>query len=168
MKQHAIGLVALIIILAIIAGIAALFHPTVESGMTVKQPIADVTYACDGGKTIHALYYQRTSPSQSATAGGGVGRDSVSAPPAEEAARNPGFRGSEATATPAAPGMPPTPGGSVAITLSDGRAMTLPQTISADGARYANADESFIFWSKGNGAFVMEGNATTYANCVQQ
>ncbi|MDE2078863.1 MAG: MliC family protein [Patescibacteria group bacterium] len=64
--------------------------------------------------------------------------------------------------------MPPTPGGSVAITLSDGRAMTLPQTISADGARYANADESFIFWSKGNGAFVMEGNATTYANCVQQ
>lgn len=132
MKQHAIGLVALIIILAIIAGIAAFFHPTVESGMAVKQPIADVTYVCDGGKTMHVLYYQGT------------------------------------TTPPASPGMPPTPGGSVTVTLSDGRTMTLPQTISADGARYANADESFIFWSKGDGAFVMEGNATTYANCVQQ
>jgi membrane-bound inhibitor of C-type lysozyme len=67
----------------------------------------------------------------------------------------------------ASPDMPPTPGGSVALTLSDGRSMTLPQTISADGTRYANADESFIFWSKGDGAFVMEGNAQTYVNCAQ-
>lgn len=72
------------------------------------------------------------------------------------------------SSTPAvSPGEPPQPGGSVAIILGDGRSMVLPQTISADGGRYANADESFIFWSKGNGAFVMENGTTTYANCNQ-
>ena len=46
-------------------------------------------------------------------------------------------------------GQPPVPGGSVALSFSDGRAATtLAQTISADGVRYANADESFVFWSK--------------------
>ena len=54
--------------------------------------------------------------------------------------------------------MPPVPGGSIALTLSDGRTMTLAQTISADGGRYANADESFVFWDKGNGALVLENN----------
>src|SRR4051812_36741869 len=44
---------------------------------------------------------------------------------------------------------PPVPGGSAALTLSDGRSMTIHQTISADGVRYANADESFVFWTKG-------------------
>ena len=72
-----------------------------------------------------------------------------------------------ATVPPAGPDLPPTPGGSVHLVLSDGRTMTLPQTISADGIRYANAGESFIFWSKGDGAFVMEGNVQTYASCVQ-
>jgi len=66
--------------------------------------------------------------------------------------------------------QPPIPGGSVALVLSDGRSMTLPQTISADGGRYANADESFVFWSKGTGAFIMEGknSDTTYNNCVSK
>ena len=65
-------------------------------------------------------------------------------------------------------GQPPIPGGSVALTFSDGRvAMTLAQTISADGARYANADESFIFWSKGNGVLVLENNAEkSYVGCI--
>jgi len=67
---------------------------------------------------------------------------------------------------PAKPGMPPTPGGSALVTLGDGRVMTLPQTISADGVRYANADESFIFWTKGNGSLVMENNTQTYRGCV--
>ncbi|HTR19113.1 MAG TPA: MliC family protein [Candidatus Paceibacterota bacterium] len=67
---------------------------------------------------------------------------------------------------PTTPGGPPTPGGSVHLVLSDGRDMTLPQTISADGARYANANESFVFWNKGNGAFIQEGNSNTYNNCV--
>src|SRR5581483_1288617 len=64
--------------------------------------------------------------------------------------------------------MPPTPGGSVDVVLSDGRVMHLNQTISADGTRYANQDESFVFWSKGNEALVLEnGNpSTAYANCI--
>lgn len=68
----------------------------------------------------------------------------------------------------ASPDQPPTPGGSVALTLSDGRTMALAQTISADGARYANADESFVFWSKGNGALVLENNQQKfYIGCIR-
>ena len=66
------------------------------------------------------------------------------------------------------PGEPPTPGGSVSLTLSDGRALTLPQTISASGVRFANADDSFVFWNKGNTAFITEGTSSepTYSNCA--
>ena len=53
----------------------------------------------------------------------------------------------------------------VELTLSDGRNMLLPQAISASGARYANADESFVFWNKGNTAFVQEGDKTTFKDC---
>ena len=47
-------------------------------------------------------------------------------------------------------------------------ALYLPQTISASGARYANADESVVFWNKGNTAFITEGdpNNPTYKDCV--
>lgn len=55
---------------------------------------------------------------------------------------------------------------SVELTLSDGRHLTLPQTRSASGARYANPDESFVFWNKGNTAFVQEDGITTYTGCV--
>lgn len=75
----------------------------------------------------------------------------------------------EGSSTPAAAeGQPPTPGGSVALALSDGRQLTLAQTISASGIRYANADESFIFWGKGNTAFVQEGSAQqqTFSGCI--
>lgn len=71
-----------------------------------------------------------------------------------------------------------TTGNSVQLALSDGRQMTLAQTISADGARYSNGDpnipqgeqgaETLVFWSKGNGAFVQENGTTTYNNCVSQ
>ena len=65
------------------------------------------------------------------------------------------------------PNQPPTPGGSVSITLDDGRSMTLAQTISADGARYANADESFVFWNKGNSVLVLENNQEkSYVGCI--
>ena len=68
---------------------------------------------------------------------------------------------------PVEPGEPPISSGSVKIVLSDGRDFDLAQTISADGARYANSDESFIFWSKGNGAFVLENNVEkSYIGCV--
>ncbi|QQR82816.1 MliC family protein [Candidatus Campbellbacteria bacterium] len=62
---------------------------------------------------------------------------------------------------------PPTPSGHIDLTLSDGRTMTLQQTISADGVRFVNADESFVFWNKGNGALVLEQDEEkTYTGCV--
>ncbi len=66
-----------------------------------------------------------------------------------------------------APGEPPVPGGSVALTFSDGRAMTLAQTISADGGRYATTGESFVFWSKGNGALLFkDGSQKPPVDCI--
>jgi membrane-bound inhibitor of C-type lysozyme len=63
---------------------------------------------------------------------------------------------------------PPVPSGSVIVALSDGRTLDLPQTLSADGTRYANADESFVFWSKGNGALVLEDNQEkSYIGCIR-
>lgn len=67
---------------------------------------------------------------------------------------------------PAKEGQPPIPTGSVKIILSDGRNFNLPQTISASGIRYANSDESFIFWSKGDNAFIIENGKETYSGCV--
>jgi membrane-bound inhibitor of C-type lysozyme len=66
-----------------------------------------------------------------------------------------------------APGEMPISSGSVKLVLSDGRSFDLQQTISADGSRYANGDESFVFWSKGNGALVLENNVEkSYIGCV--
>jgi len=59
---------------------------------------------------------------------------------------------------PVPPGEMPKPSGRVELVLSDGRNFDLAQTISADGGRYANSDESFVFWVKGNGAMVLENN----------
>ena len=58
----------------------------------------------------------------------------------------------------------------VDLLLSDGRSMSLPQTMSGSGIRYADADESVVFWSKGKTAFATEGDADkpTYADCVEQ
>lgn len=55
----------------------------------------------------------------------------------------------------------------VQLELSDGRELTLPQVISGSGARYANRDESFVFWNKGRTAFVEEAGQQTYTGCVQ-
>lgn len=66
-----------------------------------------------------------------------------------------------------ASGTPRVPEGSVTVTLSDGRSRTLQQTISADGGRYADEGESFIFWNKGNGARVIEYNEEKdFTNCI--
>lgn len=60
--------------------------------------------------------------------------------------------------------------GKVAVQLSDGRALLLLQTQAASGARFANEDESVIFWNKGNTAFVTEGKDAaakeTYSGCI--
>jgi membrane-bound inhibitor of C-type lysozyme len=67
------------------------------------------------------------------------------------------------------PGQPPQPTGSADVSLDGGASMTLAQTISADGVRYANSDESFVFWNKGNEALVMRNNSMDldYTNCTQ-
>jgi membrane-bound inhibitor of C-type lysozyme len=52
------------------------------------------------------------------------------------------------------------------LTLSDGRHRLLLQAISASGARYANTDESFVFWNKGNTAFIEENHKTTFKDCI--
>ncbi len=69
---------------------------------------------------------------------------------------------------PGTPETPPVPGGRAKVVLSDGRTMELAQTISADGARYASEDESFVFWNRGNGALVLENNQEkSYIGCVR-
>jgi hypothetical protein len=52
------------------------------------------------------------------------------------------------------------------LTLSDGRVMTLPQAIAADGARYQLPDGALEFWTKGQGAFILERNPQTYRGCI--
>ncbi len=54
----------------------------------------------------------------------------------------------------------------VQLALSDGRKVTLPHAMSADGARYANKAETIVFWNKGNTAFLQENGQTTYADCA--
>jgi membrane-bound inhibitor of C-type lysozyme len=75
------------------------------------------------------------------------------------------FEGEQATST---PGEIPTPTGSVEVSLDGQASTTLHQTISADGARYATADDSFVFWNKGNEALIMRNNSMDldYTNCT--
>ena len=56
----------------------------------------------------------------------------------------------------------------VHVALSSGPEVFLPQTISASGARYANDDDTLVFWNKGNTAFVTQGNPNiqTYSGCT--
>jgi membrane-bound inhibitor of C-type lysozyme len=64
----------------------------------------------------------------------------------------------------------PLPGGRVVVQLSDGRKFSLPQTLSGSGIRYADSSGTFVFWSKGDTAFVEEGSSqtVTYRDCVQR
>lgn len=58
--------------------------------------------------------------------------------------------------------------GSVHLRLSDGREMVLPRTKSNNGVRYANADQSLVYWVKGDHVFILENNTNiNYANCVR-
>jgi len=54
----------------------------------------------------------------------------------------------------------------VKLKLSDGRSLQVPHAISASGARYATPDESFVFWNKGDSAFIEEAVGMTYENCA--
>jgi membrane-bound inhibitor of C-type lysozyme len=138
------SLIVLLVVLAVLAFIGWQWRnsPLFEhaGSTTGGQLVSQAHYQCDQGKTIDAQYYQgQTKPAQA--------------------------------------GQPPVPGGYVMLTLSDGRSMTLNQTISADGARYSDGNpqlsqgqagaEKFVFWSKGNGALVLENNeAKSYIGCV--
>jgi membrane-bound inhibitor of C-type lysozyme len=53
----------------------------------------------------------------------------------------------------------------VDLFLSDGRKLDLTQVLSASGARYANPDESIVFWNKGRTAFLQEGGVVTQSDC---
>lgn len=54
----------------------------------------------------------------------------------------------------------------VQLSLSDERNFVLPHNISASGARYTNETETFVFWNKGDTAFIQENDITTYDNCL--
>ncbi len=62
----------------------------------------------------------------------------------------------------------------VALTLSDGRSLTMPQTESGSGIRYelvatstgAASSTDSIFWSEGDNAFMTENASSTYQNCL--
>jgi len=54
--------------------------------------------------------------------------------------------------------------GTVSLTLSDGRHLSLPQSDSS-GMRYGNPDGSFIFFN-GTDVYVAEGGLKTYTGCV--
>ncbi|HEX2792608.1 MAG TPA: MliC family protein [Candidatus Paceibacterota bacterium] len=58
--------------------------------------------------------------------------------------------------------------GNAEVVLEDGSTLLLAQTRSASGARYANSDESFVFWTKGNTAFIEKDGQMAYADCVAQ
>jgi len=61
-------------------------------------------------------------------------------------------------------GMP----GKVRLKLGDGRSYQLPQVMSASGVKYANQGEKFVFWSKGDTAFVLEDDVMTYRDCASR
>src|SRR5262245_53930259 len=48
------------------------------------------------------------------------------------------------------------------------RSLKVPQAMLASGVRYANKDETFVSWNKGDTAFVTEGKdgKETYSGCV--
>lgn len=54
----------------------------------------------------------------------------------------------------------------VELTLSEGSSLLLLRALSGSGSRYTNTGETYIFWNKGDTAFLEEGSETTYNNCV--
>jgi membrane-bound inhibitor of C-type lysozyme len=47
----------------------------------------------------------------------------------------------------------------------DQKTQTLKIGISASGARYVNSDETYVFWNKGNSAFIELNGKITHENC---
>jgi len=53
----------------------------------------------------------------------------------------------------------------VALTLSDGRQLTLRQAVSGSGIRYLNNTETIEFSGKGSDAFLTENGKITHTDC---
>jgi hypothetical protein len=67
-----------------------------------------------------------------------------------------------------APGATLIPQKTAKIILDDGRTLELKQAVSADGGRYVSEGDVFVFWTKGNGALILENGAEkTYRGCVR-
>lgn len=140
--RNALFVLGGVLMIAALIALAYWYVPT-----STVQPVAGdaeggsrlidtVSYLCDSGRTIEAQYYEPMVP-----------------PPSN-------------------PNGPPLPGGYVKLTLGDGQSLTLTQTLSADGARYDNSGDSpngketFVFWSRGNGAFVLDNGTQSYTGCI--
>ena len=59
----------------------------------------------------------------------------------------------------------------VKVSMPDGKEYTLPNAVSASGARYTD-DREFVWWTKGDSAFLQTRDQTgewqiTYQNCQQ-
>lgn len=50
--------------------------------------------------------------------------------------------------------------------IMDGQPLTLKQTVSASGVRYS--DNTYVFWSKGNGAFIERNDKVVVNDCELQ
>lgn len=60
----------------------------------------------------------------------------------------------------------------VKVSMPDGREYTLPNALSASGARYTD-DRAMVWWTKGNTAFVQERDLngkwqTTHSDCMEK
>ena len=147
------GGVTAIFVVVVLVALAYVYRAPLLSSLTGPSSgqtlVATAHYVCDQGKTITASYY--SGPAAPTPAPG------------------------QPVSTGASQGGPPTPTGSASVQLSDGRSMTLQQTISADGTRYSNGNpqsasssETFVFWSKGNTAMILEGSQQqqTFSGCI--
>ena len=50
--------------------------------------------------------------------------------------------------------------------IMDGKPLTLTQTIAASGTRYS--DDNYVFWSKGDGAFIERNKKVVVNDCLLQ
>lgn len=58
------------------------------------------------------------------------------------------------------------PGNQAEVFLPDNSKLLLTQATSGSGVRYVNKGESFVFWTKGDTAFVDEGGVISFKDCV--
>lgn len=162
--------IAIVAFFAVIAGIVILFSTNLEKESVNPEEINSFEECVSAGYPVMESYPRQCKTSEGKTFIEDIQLDQVPIAQAlylcdgEKTIEATFYQGEEITTE---PGEQPVPSGSVEIVLSDGRSFNLNQTISASGARYSNTDESFIFWSKGDEALVLEdGVEKDYTGCV--